>query len=171
VLEESMMCSDCGKAEVVAKRKNHRYLECGLDSVILEGVIVSECSACGMQFVEIPAMGQLHRVIAESLVERSEALLPAEIQFLRKSLGWSGVDFAQFMHVDEATVRRWERTDKPQPMGPQAELLLRMAVRHDLKILDYDLAGISQLSLKRSTKAPHMTLKRREERWVDGAAA
>jgi DNA-binding transcriptional regulator YiaG len=44
-----------------------------------------------------------------------------EVRFLRKSLGWSGSDFAKHMGVAEETVSRWE--NDAAPIGPQADRL------------------------------------------------
>lgn len=82
-------------------------------------------------------MEELHRLLALELARKAERLLPNEIRFLRKHLGLSGVDFAERMRVDPATVSRWEREQEPQAMGPQAELLLRLMAVRDQPVSEY----------------------------------
>jgi DNA-binding transcriptional regulator YiaG len=65
-------------------------------------------------------------MLAHEVAARTGRLASEEIRFLRKWLGWSGVDFAAHMGVDPATVSRWEN-DSLQ-MGGSAERLLRLMV-------------------------------------------
>lgn len=120
-----------------SERVNHRYVESGLPNVVLVGVELSRCPQCGEQAISIPHIEELHKTLAMELVHERTRLAPYEIRFLRKWLGFSGVDFARHMGVEPATVSRWESTEKPKPMGPVAERLLRMLVVHGQQVAEY----------------------------------
>ncbi|MBC7898325.1 MAG: helix-turn-helix domain-containing protein [Cytophagaceae bacterium] len=103
-----------------------RYDVGGLPHVELHGVEVSKCTACGVETVAIPRVGQLHRVLAQGFVTQHRMLAPVEVRFLRKHMGLSSADFAQRMGVARETVSRWETG--AAPMGAVADRLLRLLV-------------------------------------------
>lgn len=57
----------------------------------------------------IPAIGQLHNIIAQGLVAQENALSGTEIRFLRTEMGMTQAELAQLLHRDTQTVGRWER--------------------------------------------------------------
>jgi putative transcriptional regulator len=120
-----MKCLQC-ESPMVPRRENHHYRASGLDGVTLVGVEVSRCTHCGAWEVSIPRIETLHRTIALALARKPAPLDGAEIRFLRKNLGWSGIDFALYMGVTAETVSRWE--NGRLKMGPPADRLLRMMV-------------------------------------------
>jgi putative zinc finger/helix-turn-helix YgiT family protein len=126
----------CG-AKVTARRENYKYDACGLTGITLVGVEVRRCRECGEHEVVIPRIEELHRLIAGALTRKPTRLLPDEIRFLRKRLGWSGADFAQHFGVTAETVSRWEQGRAP--MGASADRLLRLAVAHLEPASDYSL--------------------------------
>jgi DNA-binding transcriptional regulator YiaG len=65
----------------------------------------------------------LNEVLAKAIAKKPHRLTPGEIRFLRKYLGWSGKDFAQFMGVTPETVSRWE--NGAGRIGETAERFLR----------------------------------------------
>jgi len=132
-----MKCPDCHEVELNETRENHRYLESGLSNVVLHGVTVRRCPRCGFFGVSIPRMTGLHRALALALIGRRERLTPAEIRFLRKSLGWSGVDFARKFHVRPEQVSRWESGTRHVHMSIPSELLLRLLVAQGYQVEDY----------------------------------
>ncbi len=149
-------------------RENYRYTECGLDTVTLANVEVRRCSECGEYEVDIPRMEELHRVIAQEVASKSARLTAQEVRFLRKYLGFSGVDFAATLDVTPETVSRWE-TGKKQ-MSPVAERALRLMVFVRSPIDQYPLeklAGVAQ------GEAVPLRMKLRESRahWKAEAAA
>jgi transcriptional regulator with XRE-family HTH domain len=73
---------------------------------------------------------------------------------LRKYLGWSGSDFAEYMGVAPETVSRWENGSIP--MGPLAERLLRLAVLSRQPANDYSLDVLKGVAQK---TAPVKSLK------------
>lgn len=139
-----MKCDNCG-AQMKSSRENYRYEECGLDSVTLMNVEVRRCPECGEYEVDIPRIDELHRLIAQTVASKAPRLTAKEIRFLRKYLGFSGVDFAATLDVTPETVSRWE-TGKKQ-MSPVAERALRLMVFVRNPIDEYPLeklAGVAQ---------------------------
>ncbi len=132
-----MICPQCQQAELIDGRENHHYLESGLTNVTLRDITIRRCPACGASFASIPRLAELHRTIALALVRKPERLIPAEIRFLRKHLGWSGADFARKFHCAPSQVSRWESESNATPMSNAYELLLRTLVAQGEKIDDY----------------------------------
>jgi len=130
-----MRCPICERAELIEQIQNYHYRECGLDNVILSGITVRTCPECGALTPKIPKIEALHDCIAHALVKKEERLIPAEIVFLRKSLGWSGTLFAENMHSDRSQVSKWE--SGKVVMSKSNELLLREMVARGKKIDDY----------------------------------
>ena len=120
-----MTCARCGAA-MTASRENFLYTAGGLPNVTLVGVEVRRCAACGEFEVAIPRIEELHRTIARAVARKRGRLALVEIRFLRKWLGWSGVDFAAHVGVAPETVSRWENGNLQ--MGGPAERLLRLMV-------------------------------------------
>jgi transcriptional regulator with XRE-family HTH domain len=72
-----------------------------------------------------------------TVVRKRSPLVPAEIRFLRKWLGWSGVDFAAHIGVTPETVSRWEAGSLA--MGAAADRLLRLMIANKAPVQDYSL--------------------------------
>ncbi len=124
-----MVCSHCGKVQE-ASRGNYRYLESGLDNVIICDVEMIECD-CGEKSALIPRIIALHEAIADCLLEQETYLTGKEIRFLRKNLGLKGKIFANLVGVDNATLSRWEN-DKSKPSG-RADRLIRFLCASKMK--------------------------------------
>src|SRR5205823_2357762 len=73
-------CHECG-GTLVGKRQVYDYVECGLTSVRLTDVLVFECR-CGVRVPEIPAIAELHFLIALDLLRKQSLLSGEEIRFL-----------------------------------------------------------------------------------------
>ena len=131
-----MTCSECG-GEMTVRRENYRYDACGLPNITLQKVEVGRCPKCGETEVAIPSLEGLHRSLAQAIIRKPSRLVPAEIRFLRKYLGWSGADFAARMGTAAETVSRWETG--AAPMGPTADRLLRLMVATTAPKGDYSL--------------------------------
>jgi len=147
-----MKCLEC-RGRMQTRRENVRYDASGLKGITLVGVEVSRCLDCGKAEIAIPRIEQLHRLIAKTLIEKHARLTPAEIVFLRKSLGWSGVDFARHMGTRQETVTRWERGSIR--MGATADRLLRMMVASKTPIADYSVDTLGEIA----DSAPPSVLK------------
>lgn len=126
-----MKCYQCGQAELQQERGVHEYDLAGLPyPVILVGVPIERCPACGEEAVTIPDPEGLHRLLAVTIVEADRPLLGGEIRFLRKLLDKSAEDMASLMGVDAKTLSRWE--NGRQKMGRVAERLLRLLLHQKL---------------------------------------
>ena len=86
----------------------YHYTECGLDNIIIEADLIA-IEDKGEKIVTIPAIGQLHNIIAQGLVAQENALSGTEIRFLRTEMGMTQAELAQLLHRDTQTVGRWER--------------------------------------------------------------
>jgi putative zinc finger/helix-turn-helix YgiT family protein len=156
-----MKCVECGET-MRTRKENYRYDECGLEHVTLVGLDVARCPDCGNFEVSIPHIEELHRLIARALIDKRTRFRGEEVRFLRKSLGWSGADFARHMGVAEETVSRWE--NDAAPIGPQADRLLRLMVAQGRLTMSYPTAQLARINPKRAT-ATRLEVKSRHNQW------
>jgi len=115
-------CVDCGNY-AVGRPEEYDYTECGLTSVKLLGVMVYRCAHCGSVSPAIPAIGQLHLLIAVSLLQKEALLSGEEVRFLRKVAGLTQAELAEIMGVHKTTPTGWE-TDA-EPIGKENDRVLR----------------------------------------------
>ena len=153
-----MKCVACGGR---MKKTRGNYAYASLPGVTLANVEIYRCPACGEEEVSIPHIEELNRTIASALVRKTTQLAPAEIRFLRKLLGWSGVDFANHFGVTPETVSRWESGKKA--MGPVAERLLRLCVATRAPVEDYELDNLRDVAEEGGPA--EMTLKTSRSGW------
>ena len=140
-------CVMCGGKMAKRIKKAHSYVELGLAHVTLHDVPEWVCKKCGDVALEIFAIERLHRSIALALVGKRSLLLPCEISFLRKNLGWSGVKFAKNLGVTKETISRWENGH--EPTSGVADRLLRMyslLTSPDHNYSADDMAGIEKVA-------------------------
>jgi putative zinc finger/helix-turn-helix YgiT family protein len=160
-------CLDC-RGPLQATRGSYRYADSGLPGVVLRGVEVRRCSRCGAEEVAIPRIEELHRLIAHAVIRRLHRLTPAEVKYLRKWLGWSGVDFARHMGTTPETVSRWEQGR--MSMGPQADRLLRLMVTTNAPAADYTLDTLAAIRGKAPVRPTPIHLQWDRGRWLAQAA-
>jgi putative zinc finger/helix-turn-helix YgiT family protein len=163
-MERNMRCPNCENADMAENRENYHYQECGLSNVTLKGIVVRKCPACGNVMPRIPNIEGLHDAIAQVLVNKPERLLSQEIVFLRKSLGWSGADFARNMHCDRAQISKWEHGKVE--MSTPYELLLREMVASGKKIEDYQRHEAARTKV---FKTRSLMLQLEEKSWKEAA--
>jgi len=156
-----MNCTECGTA-MKTRKENYRYDECGLKYVTLVGVRVSRCPKCGNYEVSIPQIEGLHRLIDRILIEKVTRFTGDEVRFLRKSLGWSGSDFAKHMGVTDETVSRWE--NDAAPIGPQADRLLRLMVAQGRLTTNYPTERLTKINARKAM-ITRLELESRHEQW------
>ena len=126
-----MKCHSCGQAEMHTGIGTHEYRAAGLPyPVVLVGVGLETCPACGEQVVTIPNPEALHHQLALGIVQMERPMLAQEVRFLRKLLDRSSEEMAALMGVDAKTLSRWE--NGRQKMGKVAERLLRLMVHQRL---------------------------------------
>jgi putative zinc finger/helix-turn-helix YgiT family protein len=157
-----MKCMVCG-AEMKTGRENFLYDACGLPGVTLMGVEVSRCPECGEYEVAIPQIEDLHQAIAHAVIRKTSPLDAAEIRYLRKYLGWSGVDFARHVGTTPETVSRWETG--ASPMGAVADRLLRLMVATRAPVSDYSLDLLAAIKKSIIRQYVQLGLTRDEDGW------
>lgn len=118
-------CQECGSRARVRKG-SYAYKESGLDNVTLESIEFISCSKCGNEDPVISHVNELRSVIAEALISKPARLSGKELRYLRKYLELSSREFSRLIHVDPATLSRWENGD--DPIGPQSDLVVRALI-------------------------------------------
>jgi putative transcriptional regulator len=83
------------------------YPESGLDNVQLINVPVWVC-VNGHEEKTIPAMTQLHELIAHSIIRKPASLTQAEIKFLRRRVDMSSKEFAERLGISAVHLSRLE---------------------------------------------------------------
>lgn len=159
---KAVRCIQCG-GKLTTKRENYRYAACGLPNVTLIGVEVRRCSKCGDHEVVIPRIEELHRVLAAAVVRQATRLTKDEIRFLRKYLGYSGVDFAKVIGVAPETISRWE--NGKEKIGTSAEKLIRMLVVHTQPTRSYPIETLATITEERTPKP--LGLRPKGNGWVE----
>lgn len=120
-------CPRCGHREHSKEKTPGRaYRGSGLPRVRLHHTEVARCLNCGWLDDTFPDIAGLHDAIVRAVMAKRARLAPAEIRFLRKQLGWSGLELSIYMGSTPETVSRWE--NGRTPMGTTADRLLRLLV-------------------------------------------
>src|SRR5947209_1720394 len=100
-------CRQCDGV-MEGRKGEYKYVESGLNSVVLKDILVFHCTKCNDIVPEIPMVGILHRVIAMRLLLKKTLLTGQELRFLRKLCGYSINEFAEIMGSSKSVVCRWE---------------------------------------------------------------
>lgn len=137
-----MKCESCGEKKMGERRGDVEIDEGGV-KLALQDVRIFTCPKCGHETHAIPMMEGLFRAVALDMARNRARLRPEEIRFLRKSMGLSSVDFASKMGVHKTTVSKWESVEDTQPMGPQAERVLRLMVLLEKPVAEYRLEDMA----------------------------
>lgn len=106
-----MKCPICS-GTTREESRTHHYEESGLLNVYIKGVTVNVC-ACGEEYIQIPGIDEIDRLIGEKLLAKELILTGAEIKFLRKWLDLTSEEFAATIGVGRATISRWENGKTP----------------------------------------------------------
>jgi len=111
---------ECGASQV-SSRRDYKFIESGLDNIILKNIEVLECPQCKTVSPRIPRHNSLLRTIALALIAKPYPLSGPEIKYLRKFLAMTQEEFAKYVSADTAVISRWE--NDVQPVGPQSDRL------------------------------------------------
>ncbi len=109
----------------------YHYTECGLDNVFIEGLEPVNDHA-DEPTITIPAIGLLHKAIAESIVDLPFKMTGKELKFLRTEMGLTQDGLARVLKVTNITVSRWEREETA--IKDTAEMLVRLMAIQELGI-------------------------------------
>ena len=124
------------------------YTHCGLDHVVIETDVVTDDAGEGV--VSIPAVGLLHRAIAEGVINASGLLTGREFRFLRTEMGLTQDELARVFHRDSQSIARWEKGETP--MDAVHDIVMRKLVAERLG-LNLKRQTIEDLSLDRIASA------------------
>src|SRR5687767_1183748 len=116
-------CTECGEPQREVRRIVD-YLESGLDNVQLVNVPVWVC-ANSHEELEIPAITQLHELLAQMIIRKPANLTGPEIRFLRRRVDMQAKEFAERIGLTPVALSRFEngKTVVSQRTG----LLIRLA--------------------------------------------
>jgi len=151
-----MTCPTCKQEGRIYIGKHH-YIESGLQNVWLKGVEIFECK-CGEHFAFIPCAQELHKIIAEILLQKEDQLSGREIRFLRKHMGLKAKDFAKQIGVMNVTVSRWEREEIVPPTTIDRLIRYFYAAEMNLLKLAPKIKEIKFRKHKKGQKAPIINL-------------
>ncbi len=101
---------------------SHHYTECGLQNVFIEGldVVVDDD---GDEIITIPAVNELHKLIALGIVSHEHGMSADELRFLRTEMGYTQAELATLVHHDKQSIGRWERGE--YDIDSSAETIIR----------------------------------------------
>jgi DNA-binding transcriptional regulator YiaG len=134
---------------VAAQKEVTECLECGGPAAVTRGpvqldelsavMVEAEVHTCpkGHGFTGFTAIMKTYQAIADKLLTKPTPLTGEEIRFLRKHIGMSSKDFAEFMSVAPESVSKWEN-DK-MPMTALYEKRLRARVAQGDAFIDYEI--------------------------------
>lgn len=131
-------CVNCGGEQFETTLGDHSYRS--LPGTLLMNIEIRTCTACGERETVIPAIEDLNGFLVRELLSKESHLVGGEVRFLRKSLGWSGGDFASHFEMRPETISRIE--NDRHPISPRLDKMLRMAVVHERRIDDYKLSDL-----------------------------
>lgn len=116
-------CTECGEPQH-CEHRTVDYPESGLGNVQLANLPVWICSN-GHEEVEVPAVTQLHELIAQMIVRKPAQLTGAEIKFLRRRVDMSAREFAAKIGLTPVALSRFENA-KRRPTR-RLDLLIRLS--------------------------------------------
>jgi transcriptional regulator with XRE-family HTH domain len=125
-------CTDCGVPQRLI-RKTVMYPESGLNNVELSNVPVWIC-ANNHEEIEIPAVTELHELLAHMIVRKPAFLNGAEVRFLRKRVGLSAKEFAKRIGITPEHMSRVETDARLKKK--RMDLLIRLSVASMLAARD-----------------------------------
>ena len=130
----------------------HHYTESGLTNVVIYG-IGPERDDDGDLIITIPAINELHRVIAEGIVQHGSSVSAEELRFLRTEMGMTQSELARLLHRDKQSVGRWERGEVEIDSSLEA-LVRRLAIERLRLNVDLGIEELSARSIRGSETQP-----------------
>src|SRR5215469_14380155 len=98
-------CATCGCRDLISEESRTRtYYIAGLQKVALHHSSARRCANCGFRDPTVRYGESLRRAVVSALIGKRARLIPREIRFLRKHLGWSGTEFSVYMGQTPETV-------------------------------------------------------------------
>lgn len=120
---KTMECTNCGAAARVT-RGCYQFKDSGLRNVVVQGIELARCPRCSNEDAILPRVNELMRVLALAVIGKPYRLSGEEVRFLRGFLAMTAEKLSRLLHVDKATLSKWENGE--DPVGAQSDLLIRM---------------------------------------------
>jgi transcriptional regulator with XRE-family HTH domain len=117
-------CTDCGEPQTQTRRTVN-YPESGLNNVVLSNVPVWVCPN-NHEEKEIPAISQLHELLAQMIIRKPAPLVGAEIRFLRRRVDLTAKEFAA--KIGLTPVRLSQLENLKDGVHKRADLLVRLSI-------------------------------------------
>ena len=124
----------------------------------LEADVMKKCRECSGEVT----------VTALALVHKPTRFLGAEVRYLRKYMGWSGVDFASHMGGSPETVSRWEN-DK-ELISSISDRLLHLIVVRSWPVEDDSVDDLVKIDDRRDPPPAHVELRVQDRHWQPAGA-
>jgi putative zinc finger/helix-turn-helix YgiT family protein len=116
-------CTECGQPQR-QDRRTVDYPESGLTNVELFNVPVWVCEN-NHEEVEIPAVSQLHELLAHLIIRKPAILSGGEIKFLRRRVDIQAKEFAQRIGLTPVSLSRFENGQRK--VSRRIDLLIRLS--------------------------------------------
>ena len=101
-----MKCLDCGKTKFIEKKETFNVDFKGENVTVKSAADV--CKNCGFRITNNRQMNELRKAVADKFREKKGLLTSGEIKAYRKKLDMSQTEFAAYLKVGEASIKRWE---------------------------------------------------------------
>ncbi len=102
-----MRCIECGEGQMIRKRMQVRHEIRGLKFEVEDTVHV--CGRCGFMTIPWDRADEHGRLVDREYRRQAGILTAEEIVAARKRMGMSQREFAEYLGVGEASVKRWEK--------------------------------------------------------------
>lgn len=101
-----MDCLECGKNKLIVK--NEIFNVDFKNEKIRVKSPAFVCKNCGFRFTDTEQMNILRKAVADKYRSNKRLLTSGQIKEFRKNLEMSQLEFAEYLKVGEASVKRWE---------------------------------------------------------------
>ena len=123
-------CVQCGGSELEHVKTDHPYMKGSGLHITLKDVDAHRCLQCGEVYLALKNTDELDRMLVRHVISQARRLTGGEFRFLRKMLGWSAKELAEYFQTPNTTVSKWENnTQKP---SPPVELLIRLLAAEEV---------------------------------------
>lgn len=116
-------CTECGQPQR-RDRRTVDYPESGLTNVELRNVPVWVCQN-EHEEIEIPAVNQLHELLAHLIIRKPASITGPEIKFLRRRVAIQAKEFAQRIGLTPEALSRFETGRRR--VSRRIDLLIRLS--------------------------------------------
>lgn len=98
------------------------------------------CAHCGFVLMNVEQMRDLRKLGADTYRKKHHLLTSQQIIAYRKKMGMTQVEFAHYLHVGEASVKRWETYWVQDPVQDE-----HIRIKCDKKYAEKNLKEIERL--------------------------